>query len=104
MKNLGTFPGPPGEGDLDYSLGHYSNGRVAVKADSHIYGPWGTISTNVIEVALEENEFVLNHDSQPDSIAAYMSTGLFEDTGKKVHYGFVRDQPVWRLKPGKTDE
>lgn len=95
MKYICSAPGP--EGPLDFYLAYYGNGRVAIKAESDQFGPWGTVSINVEDVALEDNEFVLNHDSMDDSIESYLATGLFEDTGKRVNYGFVEGQPVWKL-------
>lgn len=46
---------------------------------------------------LLEDEFVVNHDVQQfeDELLA---TDLFEDTGKRVNYGYVRLRPIWRLK------
>jgi len=54
------------------------------------------ISIN-LGVHLPEDEFVVNHDVQQfeDEL---MATDLFEDTGKRVNYGYVRQRPIWRLK------
>jgi hypothetical protein len=53
-------------------------------------------------------EFVLNHDMRGDDrlLAVLLDpegdlpklAGLFDDTGNRVAYGFVRNQPVWCLR------
>jgi len=77
---------------------NYATGNIAVRSVSEYEGPYATISINVVEIPLEEGEFILNHDIRPAYQEALMTSGLFEDTGKKVSYGFIQGQPVWRLK------
>lgn len=58
--------------------------------------PWATVSVNLGN-AMEPDEFVVSHN-----ILHYakdlLATGFFEDTGKRVDYGHVRQCPIWRLK------
>lgn len=46
---------------------------------------------------IAEDEFVLNHDAEPEFVADLESRGLIERTGRLVDYGYVRGQPVCRL-------
>ena len=47
---------------------------------------------------LEEGEFIVNKDETEDFLHLMQMTGLFENTGKTASYGFIRDQPIWRIK------
>lgn len=80
---------------------YVSNSRVCV----HVFEegmPYANLSTNVEDVVLEDNEFVLNHDLiSPlfhQFIGEMLTSGHFEDTGKRVNYGYCRNVPVWRVK------
>ena len=79
----------------------YRDGKLAITSTT-VYGePFGTLSVNTPH-ELEEDEFVVNHDTtQIGWDKYYMQTGVFEDTGKRVDYGWVSNQPVWRLKGGE---
>ncbi len=62
----------------------------------------GHSSSNIEQVGLEKNEFVINHNLYNNSygskyLASFLLSGIFEDTGKKCNYGFCRDIPIWRL-------
>lgn len=46
---------------------------------------------------LAADEFVLNHDLSPSLVAALERTSLFLDTGKRVDYGYVTGQPIWKV-------
>lgn len=81
-------------------------GRVAVVLE-WADGVLAKLSINT-EHEMEPGEFVVNHDVPPllaqqlldrseESELKRLTLGLFEDTGKRVSYGFVKDQPVWRL-------
>ncbi len=76
----------------------YRNGRVAVMVKDH-GREYGMLSINVEEIELESGEFILNHDLNHNSQFLSEMLTFFEDTGKRVGYGFVRSQPVWRMKP-----
>jgi|10_taG_2_1085330.scaffolds.fasta_scaffold41701_6 hypothetical protein len=62
-------------------------------------GPYATLSINTDE-ELGDGEFVVNHDvSRNNSLMdSLLSCGAFEDTGRRVSYGYVTGQPVWRLR------
>lgn len=60
-------------------------------------------SINVIDIALGEDEFVVSHDSDAYLKVSMWDTKLFEDTGKRADYGFVKAQPIWRVKQGIGD-
>jgi hypothetical protein len=57
------------------------------------------LSINVKEIDLETGEFILNHDLNCQGQFLSEMLAFFEDTGKRVNYGFVRGQSVWRMKP-----
>jgi hypothetical protein len=94
----------------DVTLRHYSGRRLAVQVNTSEDSPFATsgsrfatLSINVPSVELKRDEFVLNHDLNSEIFADFrreMLEQYFEDTGKRVSYGFVIDQPVWRLRRG----
>ncbi|MFA6233731.1 MAG: hypothetical protein WC824_05995 [Bacteroidota bacterium] len=57
--------------------------------------PFGDISINLSN-KMEPGEFVVNHDMEIYE-NDLVKTGLFQDTGKRVNYGFVSQRPIWRL-------
>ena len=71
--------------------------NLAVTADCDDGAPWATVSVNIVGMTMDPDEFVVNHN-----ILHYakdlLATGLFEDTGKRANYGFIRNCPVWRIK------
>jgi len=88
-------------------VGRYLRGNLAVilLQDGTAYA---YLSVNVVSVHLAPDEFVLHHDIEAELAKELLSDegksdleklalGLFEDTGKRVTYGHVTDQPVWRL-------
>lgn len=79
--------------------GAYRTGGLCLRVWTQ-EGPWGTLSVNV-GIPLEEDEFVLNHDLNYDKgslvLRAIIESGTISDTGKRVSYGFVKNQPVYRL-------
>jgi len=83
----------------------YMNGRLVVQIYEDDDGPFSgmpycTLSTNVPGVELEDDEFVLNHDLNGplfDELRTEILAKWCEDTGKRCSYGFVRDQPIWRV-------
>ena len=83
-----------------YSFGgNYRDGnRVAIQLFSEEHGPYASFSVNIPDIRLEEDEFVLNHDNNSKLEETMMKSDLFEDTGKKANYGFVKDRPIWKVK------
>ena len=75
---------------------HYGNGRLAVLLVTDDGSEWGRVSVNVVEARLSEGEFVLSHNCRGIE-KQLLASGAFEDTGRTVSYGFVSDQPIWRL-------
>ena len=76
----------------------YRNGRLAVQLWSN--GPYATLSVNVpeIDISIDKQEFIVNHDVRDELWKAGVEQGIFEDTGRRVDYGWVRGRPVLRLK------
>lgn len=110
MQNYGKIK--MGAETLFVELAEYRHGGgVCVTMTSDRSGPFGVLSVNldghpdVLGLDLQEDEFVLNHDYLGDWAKPYLDTflrsGLFEDTGKRVSYGFCTDVPVWRLSKGE---
>ena len=92
---------------LEVVLQTYSwNDRVAVWINGEDGAPYATLSVNVVdEVELEEGEFVLNHDLNSPHFFKFLENCLnsyfFIDTEKTCDYGFVKDQPIWRINYDK---
>lgn len=87
-------------------MGHYKQGDVGVllRSDGE---PLCKISVWLPHAGLVAGEFVLDHDV-PDDLASdlldppgsdleKLAGPLFEDTGRRVSYGFVKDRPVFRI-------
>ncbi len=78
-------------------MDEYSNGRRAVLIESVEGFPLATLSTNLPEHKLDNDEFFVKDWSENASIAAAAkASGLFLDTGKTVRTGFVTVQ-IWRF-------
>jgi hypothetical protein len=75
----------------------YASGGLAVRTATEVDGLYASISINIEGTPLSEGEFVLNHDITRNYREALLASGLFTDTGKRVTYGFVQGQPVWKL-------
>lgn len=90
-----------------YSVG----GGLHISLFSFLDGPYGTLSinlfghqnTNLISKigGLAEGEFVVNHDwfevpSLREMLENILQLDLFEDTEKRVSYGFCKDIPIWK--------
>lgn len=72
--------------------------RVAVLAMTASGELYGKMSVNIVEREMEPGEFVVSHDVSEKDRAALLKCGAkIEDTGKTVSYGFVKDQPVFRV-------
>ena len=64
---------------------------------------WENYSSLSINVApMNPGEFVLNHDCT-EIMQSLVSQGLFELTGKTINYGYVRNQPVYRILEKAND-
>lgn len=95
MKKIGSLVF--GGERFDILLGRYGNHRVAVFLADHLGVMTTHVSVNVIDEDLDEDEFVLDYGVKSDLERVLLHTGLFEDTGRRVDYGYIKDQPVWRL-------
>lgn len=80
------------------STANYPNGRIAIILTCLDGEPYATVSVNLPDHPMDEGEFAIHHDIGDHILDPLLACGLFEDTGMKVSYGFVVDQPVWRLK------
>lgn len=91
---------------LQVVVARYQNGKIAVTLLEGNSIPYAKLSENTGHEILPD-EFVLHHDvSDPfdqvllerpyDPDLARIS-GLFEDTGKRVNYGYCINRPIWRL-------
>ena len=86
--------------NVKVDLRFYGNGNLAVLLVSRD----GTETIAKLSVNVDKlppYEFVLNHDLtallSPTALERLRVDGRFEDTGKRVDYGFVKAQPIWRL-------
>jgi hypothetical protein len=50
---------------------------------------------------MQPGEFMLNHDC--NTLMPLVPPGMFEDTGRRVSYGYVMGQPVYRVGPQARD-
>lgn len=90
-------------------VSRYMTGNLAVilLQDGAAYA-YLSVNVGGLVDRLSPDEFVLHHDIEAELAKELLSDegksdleklalGLFEDTGKRVSYGYVTDQPVWRL-------
>lgn len=74
----------------------YQNGRVAVQVCCEDGDDFLTLSVNMPDIPLKDNEFIVKTYSENEPyIETLFETGLFEYTGRCV--GFT-NSPVWRIK------
>jgi hypothetical protein len=67
------------------------------------YMPYSTLSVCVPEIKLANNEFILSHNA--NSLATWMEeTGLFLKTGRTASYGFIENQPIYKLNDEASKE
>jgi len=84
-------------------VGRYpAGGAIAIQlvGDDEQAEPMATFSTNLVPYGAQVScdEFCVRTWSENEVlIAPMLSTGLFEDTGKRVPSGYVVS-PVWRIK------
>lgn len=92
---------------VDIYAGRYAQGDVGVLL--RLGGePLCKISVWLPHACLADGEFVLCHDVSDDlasdlidppgcSDLEKLAGPMFEDTGRRVSYGFVKDRPVFRI-------
>jgi hypothetical protein len=81
---------------LEYEYGD----RIAVQI-FHPYDdmPWWTVSINMPEVQLAENEFVFKtYSENAGLLEAMLAADLIELTGRSVPAGMAGEQPICRLR------
>jgi len=90
-------------GSASILVGRYpAGGAIAIQlvANDEPAEPMATFSTNLVSCGAQVScdEFCVKTWSENEVLVAPMlSTGLFEDTGKRVPSGYVVS-PVWRIK------
>jgi len=77
---------------------YFGNGRLAIQAVDCVDGePYGTLTCNIPDVFLKNNEILVKTWSENEGLAkAARESGLFRDTGKRVSTGFVQAE-VWEV-------
>lgn len=87
--------------ELEIVLGKYiKGGQLHVALVGPEGDPCGDFSTNgkAYGAQLGEDEFCVKTWSEnEDMVEPMMGTGLFEDTGRRCHSGYV-EVPIWRFK------
>lgn len=86
---------------LTLTKSKYGNGRIAILAMEEDGSQWGMLTVNFPDAELEEKEIVVKDYSENESWVPQVLTALseyFEDTGKKVHSGFV-SASIWKMTP-----
>lgn len=84
---------------MDYKLeaGLYSNGRPAVQVYDEEGMPYCTLTVNIPPAELKEDEICIKvWDLPSDFLQKILSSGKFEDTGKRVPAGYT-SAPVWKI-------
>jgi len=85
--------------DTVFDVQRYSNGRPALQllTDDAEMEPFGMLTCNLPGVPLEDNEVIIkNWSENEDIVKAALASGYFEDTGMRIHTGFVQAQ-IWRV-------
>lgn len=101
QQYIGRIDTPYGSATI--LVGRYpAGGAIAIQlvADDEPMEPMATFSTNLAPRGAQVccDEFCVKTWSENEVLVAPMlSTGLFEDTGKRVPSGYVVS-PVWRIK------
>jgi hypothetical protein len=84
----------------------YSNSSLAVMLttwyeEGNFWEPFATLSVNT-DLPIGPDEFVASHNCT-ELVKLLAGHGLFEATGRMVSYGYVKNQPIFRLTDkGKT--
>lgn len=80
----------------------YNNGRLALQLFSNMHGMIATLTVNLPEEHLEDDEFFIKGWSENEAIIPdVLASNLFEDTGKQVHTGYTKAF-VWKFAKKKT--
>jgi hypothetical protein len=101
QQSIGRIDTPYGSAAI--LVGRYpAGGAIAIQlvGDDELMEPMTTFSTNLVACGarLSCDEFCVKTWSENEVfVAPMLSTGLFEDTGKRVPSGYVVS-PVWRIK------
>lgn len=75
----------------------YVNGRIAIQITTEHGEPYCTLSSNVVEAVLLEDEFCVPSWNIPhEFLEKLLAVGIFQDTGKLFPTARVV-APVWRL-------
>ena len=101
QQSIGRIDTPYGSAAI--LVGRYpAGGAIAIQlvGDDEPMEPMTTFSTNLVPCGaqLSCDEFCVKTWSENELfVSPMLSTGLFEDTGKRVPSGYVVS-PVWRIK------
>lgn len=104
---LASMPSLPFNGSILLIQVHRyaTNGRIRIdlfcpdQDRDDMFGEYATLSINVPEIKLALNEFIVPvRGVSPDLLKACLASPHFEDTGRRVRYGYVYGDPVWRYK------
>lgn len=75
----------------------YNNGRLALQLFSNMHGMIATLTVNLPEEHLEDDEFFIKGWSENEAIIPdVLASGVFEDTGKRIRTGFA-NAFVWKF-------
>ena len=89
-------------GSFNCSVSSYMQDKRIAICLSDNEGPYCKLSTNVPEIPLEKNEFVLNHDLLHNMFRGLtvqlLESGFFKDTGRICSFGFCKNVPIWKLE------
>jgi hypothetical protein len=101
MSLIGSFQ--HGNRKLNILTDAYHTGDVLCVSleDDVTKAPYAQLSINTRSNICGPNEFVLNHDISPDLLASALASPFFTDTGVRIGYGYVKDQPIIRLRDSK---
>tara|TARA_R100000329_G_scaffold26694_1_gene24934 strand:- start:1035 stop:1355 length:321 start_codon:yes stop_codon:yes gene_type:complete len=98
ILHIGHIAVPYGSADLTANVTKYADGNIAVQLFDG-FSPYATLSVNLPEDAhlLEDNEFFVKSWSENEPLVEpLLSTGIFEDTGKRAFAGHITAS-IWRL-------
>lgn len=88
-------------GSYDYKVklehGSYEGGRIAILGYLSDGEPFSTLSVNIPDIKLLEDEILIKNWSENEAFAkSALQSGYFLNTGKSVRTGFV-EAPIWLL-------
>lgn len=77
--------------------GSYEGGRIAILGYLSDGEPFSTLSVNIPDIKLLEDEILIKNWSENEAFAkSALQSGYFLNTGKSVRTGFV-EAPIWLL-------